>query len=200
VAGEYDMAPLLPAFHVPVDLTGKTVLDVGTASGYFAIECARRGATVTAIDLDLEPRDFYHWAIAELMEWDVRRVQKDIYELDSRFGRFDVVICGSLLVHLPDPLGALRRLRGVCGGRTIVSTPRPEFEPDGPTCEFVGDLQERGAYWAYWNIGAEALRRMLLAAGFARVEHEDQFTLEPVPGHAHRWSIPHAVAHGVVAD
>jgi tRNA (mo5U34)-methyltransferase len=200
VAGEYDMAPLLPAFHLPGDLAGQSVLDVGTASGYFAMECALRGAHVTAIDLELGRRDFYHWAIAELMDWDVRRVQKDIYDLDPSFGQFDLVICGSLLVHLPDPVGALRRMRDVCRGRTIVSTPSPENQSSGPICEFVGDLQEGGAYWAYWNIGAEALRRMLLAAGFECVEHEAQFTLEPVPDHPHRWSIPHAVAHGVVAD
>src|SRR5207247_8093120 len=50
VKGEYDMTPLLPAFHIPTDLEGKTVLDVATASGFFAMECARRGADVTAVD------------------------------------------------------------------------------------------------------------------------------------------------------
>jgi len=197
VKGEYDMTPLLPAFHLPDDLTDKTVLDVGTASGFFAMECARRGARVTAVDLVLW--DTHHWAIAELMNWDVRRVQMDIYDLQPAFGQFDLVICGSLLLHLPDPVGAIRRLRGVCRGRTIVSTSAPPDETDAPICEFVGELQEGGAYWAYWNIGAEALRRMLIAADFDRVEHQDHFTLTPVPDHPHKWSIFHAVAHGVVS-
>jgi 2-polyprenyl-3-methyl-5-hydroxy-6-metoxy-1,4-benzoquinol methylase len=197
VKGEYDMTPLLPAFHLPDDLTGQTVLDVGTASGFFAMECARRGGHVTAIDV--VPWDTYHWAIAELMGWDVTRIQKDIYDLEPTFGQFDLVISGSLLLHLPDPLGAIRRLRSVCRGRTIVSTSCPEQETDLPICEFVGELQEGGAYWAYWNIGAEALRRMLLAADFDHVEHEDHFTLMPVPDHPHTWSIYHTVAHGVVS-
>lgn len=197
VKGEYDMTPLLPAYHLPADLTGKTVLDVGTASGFFAMECARRGAQVTAIDLVLW--DTYHWSIAELMQWDVQRIQKDIYDLDPTFGQFDLVICGSLLLHLPDPLGAIRHLRAVCRGRTIVSTSCPEQETDLPICEFTGELQEGGAYWAYWNIGAAALRRMLLAADFDHVEHQDHFTLTPVPDHPHTWSVYHAVAHGVVS-
>src|SRR5205823_4671499 len=100
---------------------------------------------------------------------------------------------------LPDPVGALRRLRGVCRERTIVSTSCPEDDTDAPVCEFVGELHEGGAYWSYWNISAEALRRMLLAAGFDRVEHPEHFTLTPVPDHAHKWSIRHAVAHGVVS-
>ncbi len=198
VDGEYDMYPLLEAYHLPEDLTGKTVLDVGTASGFFAMECARRGASVTAVDLVLW--DSNHWSIAELMQWDVHRVQKNIYELDSDFGQFDLVICGSLLLHLPDPIGAIRNLRSVCSERAIVSTSCPTGESEAPVCEFVGERQEGGAYWAYWNIGAEALRRMLLAADFDHVEHQDHFTLEPVPGHAHTWSIYHAVAHGVVSS
>jgi 2-polyprenyl-3-methyl-5-hydroxy-6-metoxy-1,4-benzoquinol methylase len=196
VDGEYDMTPNLPAFHLPDDLSGVSVLDVGTASGFFAMECARRGASVTAIDLVLW--DSHHWAIAEKMNWDVHRVQKNIYDLDPSFGQFDLVICGSLLLHLPDPLGAIKRLRGVCRGRTIVSTSCPEHEYEGPICEFVGETREDGAYWSYWNIGAEALRRMLLAAGFDRVEHQDKFTLTPVPGHPHTWAILHTIAHGVV--
>lgn len=198
VTGEYDMTPNLPAFHIPEDLRGKTVLDVGTASGFFAMECARRGASVTAVDVVFW--DEYHWAIAEKMKWDVRRVKSDIYDLDPSLGQFDLVICGSLLLHLPDPVGAIRRLRGVCGGRTIVSTASPEHEAYGPVCEFVGETRENGAYWSYWNIGAEALRRMLIAAGFDRVEHQDAFTLNPVPDHPHTWSILHTVAHGVVAS
>jgi 2-polyprenyl-3-methyl-5-hydroxy-6-metoxy-1,4-benzoquinol methylase len=198
VAGEYDMTPLMPAFHLPDDLTGMTVLDVGTASGFFAMECARRGAHVTAIDVEL--RDSYHWAIAKLMKWNVRRIKKDIYDLDASFGQFDIVVCGSLIVHLPDPVGAIRRLRSVCSERTVISTPCPEREADAPVCEFIGESQEGGSYWAYWNIGAEALRRMFLAADFDHVEHQDQFTLTPVPGHAHEWSMLHTVAHGVVSS
>jgi hypothetical protein len=81
-----------------------------------------------------------------------------------------------------------------------VSTSAPEQESEQPICEFAGELQEGGAYWAYWNIGSEALRRMLLAAGFDAVENQDHFTLRPVPGHAHTWSVFHAVAHGVVSS
>jgi hypothetical protein len=110
-----------------------------------------------------------------------------------------LVISGSLIVHLPDPLGAIRRLRGVCGGRTVISTVCPENQTGAPICEFVGESQEGGAYWAYWNISAEALRRMLLAAGFDHVEHQDHFTLTPVPDHPHTWSMFHTVAHGVVS-
>ncbi len=49
--GLYDLRQSLPNFHFPDDMRGMRVLDVGTATGFFAFEFARRGALVTAVDL-----------------------------------------------------------------------------------------------------------------------------------------------------
>ena len=44
-------------------------------------------------------------------------VERSVYDLDpERDGRFDVVVCGSLLLHLRDPVRALEAIRGVCAG------------------------------------------------------------------------------------
>src|SRR5215510_6474465 len=51
VDGHYDMRAYVDAYGIPEDLRGKRVLDVGTSAGYFALECARRGGDVVAIDL-----------------------------------------------------------------------------------------------------------------------------------------------------
>src|SRR6266852_317503 len=42
--GQYDLYPLWPRFGIPDDLEGRSVLDIGTASGFFAFECEKRGA------------------------------------------------------------------------------------------------------------------------------------------------------------
>ena len=49
--GLYDLRDSLSNFRFPEDMRGMNVLDVGTATGFFAFEFARRGAHVTAIDL-----------------------------------------------------------------------------------------------------------------------------------------------------
>lgn len=49
--GLYDLRESLPNFPFPMDMRGMSVLDVGTATGFFAFEFARRGARVTAVDL-----------------------------------------------------------------------------------------------------------------------------------------------------
>ncbi len=49
--GLYDLRAALPSFGFPQDLRGKSVLDVGSATGFFAFEFARRGAHVVSVEL-----------------------------------------------------------------------------------------------------------------------------------------------------
>ena len=69
----------------------------------------------------------------------IHYVKKNIYELEAEFGQFDVVVCGSLLLHLPDPFGAIRKIRNVCREQAIVSTacPHDSMTNSRPVCEFL---------------------------------------------------------------
>ena len=49
--GQYDFRDALPAFPFPRDMRGMRVLDVGSATGFFAFEFARRGAHVVSVEL-----------------------------------------------------------------------------------------------------------------------------------------------------
>lgn len=50
--GDYDLRPLLPNYGFPDRMDGMRVLDVGRASGFFAFEFERRGADVTATEIE----------------------------------------------------------------------------------------------------------------------------------------------------
>jgi SAM-dependent methyltransferase len=63
--GDYDYRNDLDSFGFPEDMTGMNVLDVGTATGYFAFEFERRGANVVAVDL------------ATLADWDIVNVERE---------------------------------------------------------------------------------------------------------------------------
>jgi 2-polyprenyl-3-methyl-5-hydroxy-6-metoxy-1,4-benzoquinol methylase len=122
VDGDYDLSKYIHHYAIPRPLTGMTVLDVGTSAGYLAIECARRGAEVTAIDL---------WETCESLQIasaafgvSVRYLQRDLFALDESFGQFDLVICGSMLLHLASPLDAIRKIRG--WDRLSKCVPSPE--------------------------------------------------------------------------
>ena len=49
--GLYDFRRTVPAFQFPQDMRGATVLDVGSATGFFAFEFERRGARVVSVEL-----------------------------------------------------------------------------------------------------------------------------------------------------
>ncbi len=49
--GQYDFRSCMPAFHFPDDMRGMKVLDVGSATGFFAFECEKRGAQVVSVEL-----------------------------------------------------------------------------------------------------------------------------------------------------
>ena len=45
----------------------------------------------------------------------VQAIEASAYDLSPEFvGTFDVVVCGSLLLHLREPLRALESIRSVC--------------------------------------------------------------------------------------
>jgi tRNA (mo5U34)-methyltransferase len=49
--GLYDYRETIASFGFPEDMTGMTVLDVGSATGFFAFEFERRGARVISVEL-----------------------------------------------------------------------------------------------------------------------------------------------------
>ena len=82
VKGEYDMTRYVEFYGIAADLGGKTVLDIGTSSGFFAFECARRGASVTAIDI--WDGNLFN-TLKEGLGLSAQYVQRSIYDLDASF-------------------------------------------------------------------------------------------------------------------
>jgi len=108
---------------LPDDLTGRTVLDIGTTNGGTAFELERRGAArVVAVDI-FDAEWFGFRALAEFLEYKVELVQATIYELAERFSEpFDLVICWGVLYHLRHPLLALDNLRAVTACEASLET------------------------------------------------------------------------------
>ena len=105
-------------------LRGKMVVDVGCGGGILAEAMARRGASVTGIDLAEKPlkvaqlhlvesRLEVHYELAAAEDFAARHA-----------GGFDIVTCMELLEHVPDPASTVaacaRLLRP--GGRAVFST------------------------------------------------------------------------------
>jgi len=193
--GMFDHRPVLKHYPLPGDLSGLRCADIGTMDGFWAFEMERRGASeVVAVDapdpLSLDwPASLRHTAEKSLdetkeerfalahraLDSKVRRVACTVYDIDAeQLGRFDIVFCGDLLVHLRDPVGALERLHAVTSGSAIVTNPIERFGlRDRLPLARLDGIDEFG----WWHSNMAGLVRMVRAAGFQRVDEGRPFKL-----------------------
>lgn len=94
--------------HIPQDLRGWKVLDIGCNAGFYSFELAKRGANVTAIDADAHYLAQAKWAVRLYGLEDritFRRMQ--VYDLAHVDEIFDLVLFMGVFYHLRYPTLAL---------------------------------------------------------------------------------------------
>ena len=125
--GTQDTQAQLAMLHLPADLRGKSVLDIGCSDGFFSFECEKRGAArVLAIDnfssMYVDSPSGFHVA-RELLASRVEFRQADLFSLDVReIGSFDLVLFLGVLYHLRHPLLAIEHLAGLCADQLVLET------------------------------------------------------------------------------
>jgi tRNA (mo5U34)-methyltransferase len=207
--GMFDLRPFVDRYGLPERLDGLRCLDVGTWDGFWAFELERRGAAeVVALDvddermLDVPPRrrpasyddprrgEGFHLA-HELLGSKVERVDLSIYDAtEERLGTFDLVFCGSVIMHLRDQLLALERIAGLCRDRFISAEEYDRWAGllPFPAARYLADREQAVVFWLP---AARTWRRMLWTAGFAQVDVHGRFDLTAREG----WKVRHQVLH-----
>jgi SAM-dependent methyltransferase len=113
----------------PKSLAGKTVLDVGSALGYFCFEAEARGAA-RVVGVELKEQRFRDAVLLKDIKGSkVDFIQRDIV-LDPLDECFDYVLLLNVIHHLKDPIRALRQLASITGERLIIEFPtfaEPKF-------------------------------------------------------------------------
>lgn len=212
--GWFDLRPVVDQMPWP-DVRGKRCLDIGTFDGYLAFELERRGAS-EVVAVDVEDHLLWDWPpdyrsadlardpgfsgppkgagfrlAAELMESKVDWRPISIYELDpAELGTFDVVVCGSLMLHLRDPLRALEAVRSVTSGVLLSSEQIELWMTVAARQRPLLTLNGSGGECQWFNFNAAGHDRLLYAAGFAIEQTSRPYTVRfnhhPKPGHRPR--------------
>jgi ubiquinone/menaquinone biosynthesis C-methylase UbiE len=182
--GIYDMSKYIQHYKIPEDLTGKTVLDAGSATGYFSFEFAKRGA-LKVVALDRRQSEL-QIACNMLLKTNVHFMVRDIVSIGPDMDKFDIVFCSNVLQHVGDIFGAIKALRKVTKEMAIIST---DIMQD-PACEkipvafFYGTSQSEleSSVWSFWQPNMECFKKIVLKAGFSRVEQVSTFLLQSEDG------------------
>jgi len=104
---------------LPDDLSGESVLDIGSNFGFFCFEAAKRGAT-RVLGIDVDPENIRKARLlADCLGLNVEFALLD-FEVDSLNEQFDHVLCLNVLHHLRNPLASIERLIEMTTGRLVL--------------------------------------------------------------------------------
>ena len=185
----------LRTLHIP-DLAGKTVLDVGAWDGFFSFEAERRGAArVLATDSFIWQGDGWGskrgFDLAKrILNSRVEEMVIDPLELSpERIGMWDVVFYSGILYHMRHPLLALERVASVTRGLLILETVLDLMFLQRPAVAFyeASELENDDTNWSGPNDAA--IRHMLHAVGFTRVQRVYNRNLLLRAGRAAKWAL-----------
>jgi len=146
VTGQWDLRGQEQTYLGNVTLAGKTVLEIGTASGFLAFWMEAQGATVTSFDLDEQQSwdlvpfasrkqanalavrqsvvrriNNSWWFTRRRLNAKARMIYGTVYGLDRITETFDVVTVNSVLLHLRDPFQALAQAAARTHGQIVVT-------------------------------------------------------------------------------
>jgi tRNA (mo5U34)-methyltransferase len=130
--GSNDVDWLLHTAGVPTDVSGASVLDIGTTNGGAAFTLERRGAArVVATDI-VDSMHFGFDAIHAALGSNVEFRQLSVYELSRVLDeQFDFVVFWGVLYHLRHPLLALDNVRAVTARTAYIETAVSDAELPG---------------------------------------------------------------------
>ncbi len=201
VGGHWDLRSNINDYLGRFDFGGKSVLDVGTASGFLTFEMEKRGADVVSFDvgsasltqivpyhndpcpweeliasqeIGFERLKNSYWFCHERFESSARAYYGDVNNLPSFLGPFDVVMVGMCLPHIRDPLGALQSV--AARSRDAVIITQQTLQEKRPIMQMIPppipeDIEH--LRYAWWLLSDGCITNFMTIMGF-RLEQSYQ--------------------------
>jgi SAM-dependent methyltransferase len=205
VRGHWDLRGRFDDYIGGVNVAGKSVLDIGTATGFLSFEAEKRGATrVLSFDMSdakqqaflpfkdkLYYRDPERWAEvygAEIEQWKnaywlCHRLLEskanvyygNIYGLPTELGQFDIAIVGSVLEHLSDQITALASIARLTRETMVIVSPLLQTEER--IARFESLASNPAADFTWWTYSLGVYREVFAMLGFriTKISHEKYY-------------------------
>lgn len=174
--GVDDSPAKLTYIHMPDDLSGKTVIDIGAYDGFLSFEAERRGAQcVLATDHfcwtsngmgDGQGFQIAHQALHSNVE--ARLISVEDLSPDT-VGVFDLVLFLGVLYHAQDPLYYLRIAKSVCSEMMILETHVDALDYPRPAMVFYPGNTLNNDPSNFWGPNLNCVEAMLREVGFRKL-------------------------------
>jgi SAM-dependent methyltransferase len=191
--GHWDLRGRFDDYISRISVGGKSVLDVGTASGFLSFEAENRGAKVVSIDASTAMRwdrvpfiesmhalnyDAWFERVERYLDdikrsyWLAHRELKsanrvyygNAYELPSELGKFDVVIVGQILAHPRDVVRALSSIAARCNDTLVIA--EGMIENPEPISHWLARTDRPENDYSFWHYSTGLYRELLSILGF----------------------------------
>src|SRR6266404_591837 len=160
-----------------VDLSGRSVLDIGAWNGFFSFEAKRRGASRVLAT------DSYCWSHPEIRgreAFDVARsalgLDVDAHEVDvtdlsvKDLGEFDVVLYLGVFYHRIDAVEALASVAALAKQVLILETHLDLREINVPAMAFYPGRELNDDPTNWWGPNEQCVQALLHGHGFTEIE------------------------------
>ena len=194
VRGQWDLRGRFADYVGGVSVAGKSVLDVGTATGFLSFEAERLSAArVLSFDMGdarqqmfipFKDKPYYqdheqfvadhareverwknaYWLCHRLLKSNAEVFYGDIFRLPAALGQFDVSIAAAVLEHLNDQITALASIARLTKETIVIVTPVVETEERIARLEPTADNPDYDFTW--WRYSVGAYREILKMLGF----------------------------------
>jgi tRNA (mo5U34)-methyltransferase len=165
------------AIFGPLDLRGKSVLDIGAWNGYFSFEAKRRlAARVLATDHfcwspEINGRATFDLARAAL-NLDIEALDIDVSDLTpDQLGQFDVTLFLGVFYHLVDPIRALQNLAALTKEVAVIETHLDLRGLERPAMVFYPGTELGNDPTNWWGPNRQCVEALLKLVGFRRIEY-----------------------------
>ncbi|HYX29326.1 MAG TPA: class I SAM-dependent methyltransferase [Pyrinomonadaceae bacterium] len=207
VRGQWDLRGRFRDYIGGVSVAGKSVLDIGTATGFLSFESEKHGAArVVSFDLSnarqqmfipFKDKSYYcdyetfvakhaaeierwknaYWLCHRLLTSQAKVFYGDIFRLPPELGQFDVAITGAVLEHLNDQITALASIARLTKETLVIVTPVLATDERIARLEPTADNPDYDFTWWRYSVGAYREILKILGFGIARIT-EAQYRYE----------------------
>ncbi len=172
------VAHFISTFGLPIDLTGKKILDIGVWTGGTSLLLSALGAEITAIEEVRKYANTVNYMAKAFGVETLKCEETSLYNLDFH-DCFDYVIYSGVIYHVTDPIISLRILFNALndGGEIFVETMGvnannipPVALVEGPAVVRSGSKENLSrSGWNYFVPSNGALKLWIETAGFENV-------------------------------
>ena len=201
VRGQWDLRGRFDDYLGGVEVAGKSVLDIGAATGFLSFEAERRGASrVMSFDLSdarqqtflpFKDKPYYreherwveqygaeierwknaYWLCHRLLGSRAEVYYGNIYDLPRELGQYDVVLVGSVLEHLSDQVTALASIARLAAETIVVVSPVLKTEERIARFEPSASNPDYDFTWWIYSIGVYREVFAMLGFRIVRITH-----------------------------